>query len=86
MSTAGHFDPAPRTQVFLSEDRDRQQRGDGGDVHPVNAIEQFLIVDKTHQKHAGDSAADPVKLPDVRPGELGMCGSAADLDARQDRR
>ena len=49
----------------------------------MNAIEQFLIVDKTHQKHSGDAAADPVKLADVRPGKLGMRGGAANLHHAQ---
>ena len=78
--SAGHFDPAPRSQIFLPKDGHRHQRRDGSDVHPMNSIKQLLIVDETHQKHAGDSTTDPVKLPDVRPGKLGVRGGAADLE------
>ena len=49
----------------------------------MNRVEQFLVVDETHQEHADDPAADPVKLLDVRPGELGVRRGAADLHHAQ---
>jgi hypothetical protein len=83
MASAGHLDPAPRAQVFLAKDDYCQQRRDGNNVHPVNAVEQLLIVDKTHQKHAENSAADPIKLPDMGSGEFGVLGGTANLQHTQ---
>ena len=45
----------------------------------MNRVKQLLVIDETHQKHADDSAGDPVELLDMSPGELGVLGGAADL-------
>ncbi len=81
--TTGHFDPAARSQILLAEDHHRHQRAEGGDVHPMNLVEQGLIVQQAEQEHAGDPAADPVELLDVGSGKLGMHGGTLDLHHTQ---
>ncbi len=74
-----HLDPAPRAQVFLPKEHHAHQRDDGSDVEPMYPVEQLLVVNQADQKHAGHAAYDPINLPDMRPGKLGMRGRAANL-------
>ena len=45
----------------------------------MHLIEQRLIIDQAHQEHGSDTAYDPVNLPNMRPGKLGVHGGALDL-------
>ncbi len=54
-----------------------------GDVEPVNPVEQYLVVQQAHHEHADYARADPIHLPDVGSGELGVFGGAANLQHPQ---
>ena len=83
MLAARHFDPAPRPQVFLAEHHHRHQRADGRNVHPVNLLEQGLVVQQADQEHADETAADPVELLDVGAGEFRVHSGAMDFHDAQ---
>ncbi len=74
-----HLYPAPRAQIFLPENHDAHQRDDGRDIKPVHPIQQQLVVHQADQEHAHQAAGNPVDLPDVRPGKLGVQGRAVNL-------
>ncbi len=57
----------------------RHQRGHGRDVHPVNPLQQHLVIEKTNQEHAPDAAHNPVQLLDVRAGKFRVLGGTVDL-------
>ena len=45
-------------------------------MHPV---QQLLVVHQADQKHADNAPGDPIDLPHMRPGKLGMQGRAVNL-------
>src|ERR1035438_7414470 len=87
MSAGRHFDPAPSPKILLSEQKHRNQRGESGNIHPMNLFEQGLIVEQADQEHRAQSRDNPVDLPDVGSGELGVLGGAMNLHyARSEER
>lgn len=74
-----HFDPAACAQELLAEYQHRNQRSYGDDVHPMDFLEQRLIIQDTHQEHGPNAADDPIDLLDMRAGEFGVHRGAANL-------
>ncbi len=83
MSSARHLYPTSRAQILLTEDQHHHQRGNCGDVNPVHALQQHLVVDQAHPKHSAKSAHDPVHLLDVSPRKLRVLSRAVDLHHAQ---
>jgi hypothetical protein len=79
MRTAGEFDPALRTQVFLPKQKHRNQRRQCGNVDPMDLFQQGLIIEQADQEHRGHARCDPVDLLEVGAGKLRVLGRTVNL-------
>ena len=79
MVASRHLDPAPGTQVFLSEDEHGHQRSNRRDVEPMDLIEQCLVVHQADDEHRPHTCHHPIDLPNVGSSKLRVLGGAVDL-------
>ena len=83
MSPTRHLHPSPGAQIFLTKNQNYHQGPNRGEIQPVHSIQQYLVIDETHQEHAPKSTQHPISLLDVRARELGVDGRALNLHDAQ---